>query len=295
MIGVYGPIPKGVRRVAPGVFDIMGHVGRRKLVSGIGAAAIAASLAFVSLDGTKIWTDLLEQFGYGVAWGGTHNEMRGYHLCVEGEGYPGCYPGISPWGYVWEVLFKYRWSRGHLTDTILMLVFMLTFPAIFLLRRRPVPIRVDGPRRMVYSWRKPRLFGLLGKGGLYVSGRRAVEIEQRDHLDEPELGAVINPLFVTLHHAEDPSRTARFAVGPMDAKGMPPSAIWSLAEQAMGNDDYARDLTERLPERFEIPFWQRLSLVPPRELPSDIDARAQVWHARAMAEGDESLQRMGEG
>lgn len=287
--------PEGVRRVGPGVFEIMGHVGRRKLISGIGSVGILAAGLAALVFAPDLWSGVARRVGYGVAWGGEHNFHRGYDLCISGPSYPGCHPDMTPWEFVWNVHFKFAFSQGHLDDDIMLLAFVLLLPAIFLLRRRPAPVRIDGPRRIAYTWARPRLFGLLGRGGLHIAGRRGIKIEARDHIDAPQRGAVINPLIVELGAAEAPARTRRFKIGPMDPKVISASGIWStLAVPAMADDDFALGLTERLPDRFRIPWWQRISLRRPRDLPADIDARAAAWADAAAQRGDPSVQRMGD-
>lgn len=267
---------QGVRRVAPGVVDIVAFDGRGAALAWLLAIAFAVAIGFVVLSGS---TDPLSGFsihkrlGYGSIWGPTGTDAA-YLECVTPPGlYDGCRPDLTPSEYYFQVLVPHMYKNGTLFGDVAALLF-LSAPFLYLLfwRRRP-PVRIDGEKRIVYTWQPGTPFT---RGKLYaapyttdalvVPGKRKFDAVAGDTLS----GAVTLQLF-------NGQQKRHFKVGPFAAfrNETSAAAAWSAACSVLRPDGAA--VSSSLPAQFRLPWWSRTSLLGTRNLPKDIDAKAGRW------------------
>ncbi|MEM7642676.1 MAG: hypothetical protein AAF366_09120 [Pseudomonadota bacterium] len=209
---------RGVRRVAPGVVEIVAYAGRGAMLAWLAAIAVVIAMGQQLLFGSGAIVDRIQHLsGHGVLWGPTGNDI-GYRECRRVvDFYPGCHPDITPEDYYFDVLLPLFVANGTLAETVLATGFVLAPFFYLLLWRRPPPLRLDGVRRVVYAWHPARFFGLV-PGRLYLAPvNQALMDRQLRRYDAVAGGDESGPILLTLHDAFDPTRQRVFKAGPFAA------------------------------------------------------------------------------
>ena len=156
--------------------------------------------------------------------------------------------------------------------------FFFSSPFLYLVfwRRRP-PVRIDGKRRIVYTWQPARLFGLW-PGQLFIAHYTTHDLVAPTprRYDAVAGGTRSGPVRLKLRAGETDRlfSVGHFAIFPSETRA---SEAWSFATMVLGPN--ADEVSDALPKRFRLPWWTRTSLLGMRRFPRDLDARVDRWMA----------------
>jgi hypothetical protein len=217
----------------------------------------------VELTAWQRYTKFLGNFGYGYLWGEHPTWKRTYEKgCLEKNWY-GCNAQTTPEEFL-LILVK-RHPRRYVD--ILMIscgFFYLAFGFFFL--RRPTPVRFNRNLGAIYTWHR---------GKLWIHPQYIFDYDYKPGLNLLSGGGFNGPMRIKLQSSRNPRKLKTFKLGtyPFPCGGYGQFLAKRLQEFMRGSyEDRDRGWSKDL----KYPWWQR-SLLGRKELPDDIDARAEEW------------------
>ncbi len=271
----------GIALLREGVCDVERFFAGMKMLAGFTAIMVLGFTMFYffqpydqndrvdryhHVQGLSKWeqqTYFLGYWGYGYLWGEHSSWATTYYKgCVEDHAY-GCESKTTPAGFVW---IKMKESPG---DYIRMAIFFalwffLGFGYFFL--RRPAPVRFNRKLGAIYTWHR---------GKLWIHPQYIFDYDDKLGLDLLGSGGFNGPMHMKLQLSRNPRKLKTFKLGtyPFPCDGYGQFLAKRLQEFMRGSYE---DRDRGWPKDLKYPWWQR-SVLGRKELPEDIDQRAEEW------------------
>lgn len=246
----------------PDTVDLKYYFGKMKIIFGSLAIITVGVMTWFILTSPLTHDRFFGLLGQGVLWGENELMSNTYKACREwADFFSVCSPDVTPQEYFLAMAKDSIWQYLFYASSLLFI------PCIFLFWRRPAPIRFNKSLGAIYSWRWGRLF---------IHSGHSIKFQQKNFYDAMAQSARRGPAVIELTDSRNPGRKAKFKVGPYVSRleSQPVRLLRQMRDFLLGQEH--PDLSRARPDRLSYPFWE-WSLLPPKRLPSDIDARAERW------------------
>ncbi|WP_417843238.1 hypothetical protein [Thalassospira sp.] len=271
----------GVALGASGIADVERFFAGFKMVAGLTAILVLFSTVFyfsrpyvsrnevnssyVSGEQSS-WErrlDFLGYFGYGYWWGKHYSwGLTYFKACVQDESF-GCTKETTPFQFV---LLQIKQSPRIYIDLFMFFIFWFCLGFGYFFLRRPAPMRFNRNLGAIYTWHR---------GKLWIHPNYIFNYDEKTGLDLLGSGGFNGPMHMKLQSSRNPKKLKTFKLGtyPFPCDGYGQFLARRLQEFMRGS---YKDRDRGWPKDLKYPWWQR-SVLGRKELPEDIDQRAEEW------------------